>query len=1193
VSLEPDPERRRPRLLRASAGTGKTYQLVRTYVELVVEEGLRPAQIVAITFTRKATQELRQRIRQSLLASGQEPSLLAEFEVASPVNFHGLCLRLWTELQPQDQAPLLVLGEQGEDQALFVQACEVAWLHTASADAPADLPADGGIEAAVRCLAPYFCIADQLPQDLWSAVARAREEGRAIDAALFARADPSAAWEAAQAAASALQAQLRAELATLEQQGLSKDRALVATLQTFFARLPAADLAPPTWAAQWAGALGRLGRRGRLGKFICKAQQEEVLADLGAVAAEALAATLQPALCRLTEAAWAQYGALKRELGAVDFVDIMERTLARLAADPAARQALCARLQAVLVDEAQDTNPLQRRLIYLLVGLDPQGRPMFDVAQPARRAAQLVVVGDAKQAIYGFRGADPHSFAAFSATVRALGGVQTQLEISRRSVPALIDGINHLGRALFEAAYEPLAPLEAAAAGQPATAQVGMQWIEAGEATNTPAEAGVSTSATSGDARGAQSVDGLGGATSAQLGSDVSAAAEEAQRVVAAVLRHLAGGGRAADVAVLMASMGDAPLFAQALRRQGIDAQISGGGDFFAQPEIVDTLALLRWLVDPSAHLEAACALRSPLFGLSDGLLFWLCRRGPSGSAVRPNLQALREGRLLADGADGADCRQPVGDSVQSGLTAAEVDLLHTVARQLGQLVQAAQQGGAVELLALLDRLVERRTVYQRAARATSQIAVHFDYLAQWAATSDAVSGSVQAFVRRLEARRRQPKALALPQAALAAQREQVTLSSVHQSKGLQYPVVILPGLAKGGQRGAPSVLFAAADGISCRPRRGGEGLPSRSFVAAWAAKEIAKQAELKRLLYVAVTRAERQVLWIAPRLPAGKSYAQLSGQFGAVVGPWAESALAAGCLVKEVLDPPPAPPEPAAPAGTEPAPSLPAAAALPAGCVASFSVTELAASPEPVPASLGALCASRTALTPAPEAVPPASEAMDSGVLIRSKTARVPGAAQPLDGAQRALSRQRRQQGELAHAVLALLGERSCDDPEGFVDAGLASLAPADSGFDLPTLRADLLFFLQSPLGQQVRRLPAGHRRHEMPFVCSHSVPPHRAQLRGQMDLVLWDAGRLVLVDFKYAHRQSHPGSVEPYLRQLDAYAWAAGQLLPMGPTEIETQLVFLRDRSPPLQHLSTLGRQQSNAERLTALGRPAPADP
>jgi ATP-dependent exoDNAse (exonuclease V) beta subunit len=180
--------------------------------------------------------------------------------------------------------------------------------------------------------------------------------------------------------------------------------------------------------------------------------------------------------------------------------------------------------------------------------------------------------------------------------------------------------------------------------------------------------------------------------------------------------------------------------------------------------------------------------------------------------------------------------------------------------------------------------------------------------------------------------------------------------------------------------------------------------------------------------------------------------------------------------------------------------------------------------------------------------------------------------------------SRLRRQLGELAHAVLALLEEQSCEDPPAFVDAALASLGAAAASADLQALRGDLLYFLDSPLGRQIRKLPPAQRRHEISFVSTCEAAPHRVALRGQMDLLLWDAGQPMVVDFKYAHRRA--ADLDPYLAQLDAYAWAANRLAGSA-AEVQTQLVFLRDRSPPLVHVATIARQQAVVDGLAELCR------
>ena len=79
----------------------------------------------------------------------------------------------------------------------------------------------------------------------------------------------------------------------------------------------------------------------------------------------------------------------------------------------------------------------------------------MNVSRGAHSGANLLVVGDRKQAIYTVRGADPRAFDTFADDVRALGGTEEQLEVSRRSTPSLVAGLNSVGGALFGDSYEP------------------------------------------------------------------------------------------------------------------------------------------------------------------------------------------------------------------------------------------------------------------------------------------------------------------------------------------------------------------------------------------------------------------------------------------------------------------------------------------------------------------------------------------------------------------------------------------------------------------------------------------------------------------------------------------------------------------------------------------------------------------
>jgi hypothetical protein len=140
-----------------------------------------------------------------------------------------------------------------------------------------------------------------------------------------------------------------------------------------------------------------------------------------------------------------------------------------------------------------------------------------------------------------------------------------------------------------------------------------------------------------------------------------------------------------------------------------------------------------------------------------------------------------------------------------------------------------------------------------------------------------------------------------------------------------------------------------------------------------------------------------------------------------------------------------------------------------------------------------------------------------------------------------------------------------SCDD---FVDEELARAGCDPTASELAEIRGDVIAFLASPLGRKLRALPSDARRPELPFQLKVDAPPHACLLQGQFDLLYWDDGGPVVLDYKYARASA--ASLASYQLQLDTYALAAAELCNFaGP--VRTQLVFLRDRAAPHERMVT----------------------
>ncbi len=427
--------------MRASAGTGKTYQLVQAYIGHVRNGGLSPANIVAITFTRKAAAELRSRIRTGLIEQGADRAALVcvcacAYRKLSRAGCR--CSRAFgTEVGFTDVPQ--IMGDLGEDERLFRIACEEAWFGKNAIVQDALAAVSMRMRIGPRGRGVSFVDA------VWKAVAAAREDDDARPIAQrFAAYNPRATQMKVHASCVAFRDKVSAGMRSLGEKTRHKAYAFLEHGEPPLGD----DIA--AWTSRWRGAFDELNRA-ILKDIATGDEKKELVESLETPFTEAICADLSPHIATLMQSAVDRYGVLKHETRTCDFPDLLERTSASLENDAALHARVRERFKVVLVDEAQDTNASQRRFVRLIAGLEGPA------AQSA--PASLFVVGDKKQAIYTFRGADPRSFALFEAELAALGASVEDLTVSRRSAPGIVRGINHLGIEMLGEAYEALEPL--------------------------------------------------------------------------------------------------------------------------------------------------------------------------------------------------------------------------------------------------------------------------------------------------------------------------------------------------------------------------------------------------------------------------------------------------------------------------------------------------------------------------------------------------------------------------------------------------------------------------------------------------------------------------------------------------------------------------------------------------------------
>ena len=313
-----------------------------------------------------------------------------------------------------------------------------------------------------------------------------------------------------------------------------------------------------------------------------------------------------------------QYRADKTERAALDFDDLEALTCDLLQDDAVRDRYLGAEFRHVLVDEFQDTNAAQWAIIQRL-------------ADPAVPGC-LFVVGDPKQSIYGFRGADVSVFEQVRGVIAAQG-VAVDLDCSFRSHRALVECQNALfERLLVRNAESPVSEYEVAFGGgmvaqrdaAPCDAPViELVLIDKKRLTDDEQD----QAARRAEAR--------------EIARRLKQIVEVERRPIydkqATLIRAIDYG----DVALLLQALTHVTLYEEAFKAEGIPYLTIAGKGYFDRQEVWDLLNLLAALYNPADNLALAAALRSPLFSLSDDALLRLRRLRDASGGLIPLWDAL------------------------------------------------------------------------------------------------------------------------------------------------------------------------------------------------------------------------------------------------------------------------------------------------------------------------------------------------------------------------------------------------------------------------------------------------------------------------------------------------------------------------------------------------------------------------
>jgi len=835
-------------VLEASAGTGKTTVLVHRYLNLL-RAGVDPANILAMTFTRKAAAEMHERIVSELrsLASHSAADRARWLDLRDRLGeiaietIDAFCLSLLREfpleagLDPgfevADDTEVPRLVEQALDRALRI-AIAVARQDADLALLLAQLGTARARVGLAHLLARRLVARDALdrflargPRELTADVACRRAVDRIADA--LRGVDEGLERFLADGPTRHPKFQLLAStLAGLFGPGQASPAAIRVALDRVRAHFLTQEGKP---------------RQGRIHPYReqdCASpagwrRHREAVTRLAPRVSEALAAfdrdlnvVLARGLRRLFEIAQAQYRRALEARSLLDFADLVDRALALLAQmDEFAqsRYRLESRYHHVLVDELQDTSRAQWRLIALLVEAWGEGAGLVNEApiEPT-----IFVVGDRKQSIYRFRDADVRGLEAaarFVETLRPASRPRRAITRSFRAVPELLEFVNDV----FD-------EVQKTARGDA---------FRYDDRDRFPAEIDAVGRTLSGEPA-------LGVAAGPDPEACAAAVAGEIARLLGTgtVRDKRTGVARAArpgDMAILFRSRASHREFERALDARGIPSYVYKGLGFFDADEIKDLSALLRYLAEPSSSLRAAAFLRSRFVRVSDAglaalapdLAGALAGTAPPATDLSPDDRAVLEQARASVGA-----WLPLVDRVPPA------DLLDRIIDESAYVyeLRGPRRLQAWENVKKMRALARR--VQNRGYATLARIAEYVDCL-RAGDESHAVLDALDA----------------------------VNLMTVHAAKGLEFPIVFVVNLAKGA--GGPKLpVRVVADEETDEP-----SVSVGPYVSDADEAEAAKELEeTKRLLYVALTRA-RDRLYLSSPLKDGV-FRPWRGGLGAVL---------------------------------------------------------------------------------------------------------------------------------------------------------------------------------------------------------------------------------------------------------------------------------------------------------------------
>ena len=704
----------------AGPGSGKTRVLVERLRWLIVDREVEPENVLAITFTEKAAHEMRLR----LVAEGNPSAdTKRRLEAAHVSTIDAFCNRLLKEnALAAEVDPGFEILDETEGRDLLRSAIESV-LDEAFAEGGEPLGAflDSYAAAAPRSVrGDSLTLLDDLAALVWSI--------RSYGTEPFLR-EPEAPLT-----------QLAVKLREL---GIAKKRADLAEIA---AGLESASHDSPRNTAALVSqaqlATAKIYKRGKI-KHLVAEVKDRLLPECKAAAVSAVNAEARLWLLDVTRRILASFETAKRAAGRMYFDDVLAKAADLLGAGRGPKL----RFEHVLIDEFQDTNPLQVRLVERL--LDAHG---------AQRPVRFVV-GDINQSIYGFRHADQNVFREYRERIEESGGEIIRLMKNFRSRPEVLGAVHRI------------------LPGGPGSG-VERHRLESGNSFPERKQPSVEVRIVTDGGEDAAEREGL------LLARRLHSLKRELQLADRTSGPAASRPMRWGDIAILTRTHARAAHLATALRKGGVPCQTSGGRSLFQAPETAELAAFLRVLRNPRDEISLAAVLKSPLCGIDDATLLLLKRDRRNladalgnGTLSRSSIGATSERRLRRFLKILADCR-----------TDREiVPIRFLLARALsacGYRSFLSQAEDGPQALGRLDRLLD--WIGRREEQGT--------------VGTDDVSRALDEAIESRAASRAVPDG--------SRDRQAVEILTMHGAKGLEFPVVVLASLQSSARGPIPGLLF-------------------------------------------------------------------------------------------------------------------------------------------------------------------------------------------------------------------------------------------------------------------------------------------------------------------------------------------------------------------------------------------------